>query len=278
MDVVTDSPSNRPAAALDRTEGAPSNRPAAALDRTEGAYARNLGFSGTYNFRDVGGYPGLDGRTVRWRRLFRSDALHRLGDADAAAFARLGVRTVIDLRRPLEVEKFGRVHERYGLDYHHLVLNHIDWETVEQPGEAEQERWLADRYLNFAEDGREALRTSLQVIADPSRAPVIVHCMAGKDRTGTVCALTLTLLGVSDEDIAADYALTTAAMRPLTKYLLEKNPEAVRGNEHMFDSPPGAMLLFLDDLRALHGSIEGYVREIGLTSDEIAAMRSHLLM
>jgi len=240
-------------------------------------YLRNLGFSATYNFRDVGGYTGLDGRTVRWRRLFRSDALHRLGDADEAAFARLGVRTVIDLRRPLEVEKFGRVPERYGLDYHHLVLNHIDWETIEQPLHEDQDRWLADRYLNFAEDGRDALLTSLQVIAEPSRAPVIVHCMAGKDRTGTVCALALALLGVSDEDIAADYALTTVAMRRLTDYLLEANPEAVHGNEHMFDSPPGAMLLFLDDLRALHGSIEDYVREIGLTDDEIASMRAHLL-
>ena len=241
------------------------------------SYPRNLGFSGTYNFRDVGGYTGLDGRTVRWRRLFRSDALHRLGDADASAFAELGVRTVIDLRRPSEVEKFGRVTERYGLAYHNLVLKHVDWESVEQPSEPARERWLADRYLNFAEDGREALLASLQVIADPAQAPVIVHCMAGKDRTGTVCALSLALLGVSDEDIAADYALTTSAMRPLTEYLMSKNPEAVLGNEHMFDSPPGAMLMFLDDLRALHGSVEGFAHEIGLTEAEITAMRSHLL-
>jgi protein-tyrosine phosphatase len=241
------------------------------------SYLRNLAFSGTYNFRDVGGYTGLDGRTVRWRRLFRSDALHRLGDADASAFAELGVRTVIDLRRPSEVEKFGRVTERYGLAYHNLVLKHVDWESVEQPSDRARERWLADRYLNFAEDGREALLASLQVIADPTQAPVIVHCMAGKDRTGTVCALSLALLGVSDEDIAADYALTTSAMRPLTEYLMRKNPEAIVGNEHMFDSPAGAMLMFLDDLRALHGSVEAFTHEIGLTKAEITAMRAHLL-
>nr|WP_296073309.1 tyrosine-protein phosphatase [uncultured Actinoplanes sp.] len=240
-------------------------------------YPRNLGFSATYNFRDVGGYTGLDGRTVRWRRLFRSDALHRLGEADAEAFAELGVRTVIDLRRPFEIEKYGRVAERYGLDYHNLVLEHVDWEEVGHSGDVVHERWLADRYLNFAEDGRKGILSSLRVIADPERAPVIVHCMAGKDRTGTVCALTLSLLGVSDEDIAADYALTTSAMRPLTSYLREKHPEAIVGNEHMFDSPAEAMLMFLDDLRALHGSVEGYVKEIGLTDDEIAAMRAHLL-
>jgi protein-tyrosine phosphatase len=241
------------------------------------SYPRNLGFSATYNFRDVGGYRGLDGRTVRWRQLFRSDALHRLGEADAEAFAQLGARTVIDLRRPFEIEKYGRLTERYGLDYRNVVLQHVDWEEVEHPADVVHERWLADRYLNFAEDGRAGLLGALRVIADPAAAPVIVHCMAGKDRTGTVCALTLALLGVSDEDIAADYALTTSAMKPLTQYLLQKNPEAVVGNEHMFDSPIGAMRMFLDDLRALHGSVEDFVREIGLTDAELTALRGHLL-
>jgi protein-tyrosine phosphatase len=241
------------------------------------SYPRNLGFSATYNFRDVGGYRGLDGRTVRWRQLFRSDALHRLGEADAEAFAQLGARTVIDLRRPFEIEKYGRLTERYGLDYRNVVLQHVDWEEVEHPADVVHERWLADRYLNFAEDGRAGLLGALRVIADPAAAPVIVHCMAGKDRTGTVCALTLALLAVSDEDIAADYALTTSAMKPLTQYLLQKNPEAVVGNEHMFDSPTGAMRMFLDDLRALHGSVEDFVREIGLTDAELAALRGHLL-
>ncbi|MEV6350706.1 tyrosine-protein phosphatase [Actinoplanes sp. NPDC051851] len=241
------------------------------------SYSRNLGFSSTYNFRDVGGYTGLDGRTVRWRRLFRADSLHRIGEDDHEAFTALGVRTVIDLRRPHEVEKFGRVHERYGLDYRNLVLKHVDWEEIEHPEGTVHERWLADRYLNFAEDGRQALLDSLRVIAQPDLAPVVVHCMAGKDRTGTVCALTLSLLGVPDDVIAADYALTTEAMRPLTEYLLSNSPEAVVGNEHMFDSPAAAMTLFLDDLRALHGSVEAYVREIGLTPAEISSLRSHLL-
>jgi protein-tyrosine phosphatase len=241
------------------------------------SYPRNLGFSGAYNFRDVGGYRGLDGREVRWRRLFRSDALHRIGEADAEAFAALGIRTVVDLRRPFEIERYGRVAESHGLNYRNLVLKHAEWDDLDQPDDEMRPRWLADRYLNFAEDGHEALVESLRIIADPGQAPVVVHCMAGKDRTGTVCALALSLLGVSDEDIAADYALTTSAMKSLTKYLMEKHPATVLGNEHMFDSPPEAMLLFLADLRSAHGSVEDYVREIGLTDEELAAMRGHLL-
>jgi protein-tyrosine phosphatase len=240
-------------------------------------YPRNVSFSATYNFRDVGGYAGLDGRTVRWRRLFRADSLHRLQGDDWEAFAALGVKTVIDLRRPFEVEEHGRVADYEGLDYRNLVLEHVDWKDVPYPGDVVHERWLADRYLNFAEDGRTALSTALSVIADPQAAPVVVHCMAGKDRTGVTCALALSLIGVSDADIAADYALTTTAMQTLVEYLRANNPSAIEGQEHMFDSPAEAMKLFLADLRAMHGSIENYAREIGLKDEQVAALRDHLL-
>jgi protein tyrosine/serine phosphatase len=240
-------------------------------------YPRNLSFSSTYNFRDVGGYAGLDGRTVRWRRLFRADALHRLKGADWEAFSALGVRTVLDLRRSFEVAEYGRIADYEGLDYRNLVLEHVDWKDVPHPDDVVHERWLADRYLNFTEDGRAALSTALSVIADPAAAPVVVHCMAGKDRTGVTCALALALVGVSDEDIAADYALTTTAMRSLVAHLRETNPAAVDGQEHMFDSPAEAMMMFLTDLRARHGSVEDYAREIGLKDEQVAAMRDHLL-
>ena len=240
-------------------------------------HPRSLPFTTSYNFRDVGGYAGLDGRTVSWRRLFRADSLHRLKGADLEAFDALGVRTVIDLRRPFEIELHGRVPHSDGLDYRNLVVEHVDWESVDEPADLPHERWLADRYLNFAEDGRAGLAAALGVIADPAAAPVVVHCMAGKDRTGVVCALVLSLLGVSDADIAQDYALTEVAMASLTEYLLKTKPEVVQDKYHMFDCPQDAMLLFLRDLRERHGSVEKYVREIGLSTGQLASMREHLL-
>ncbi|MEV6487175.1 tyrosine-protein phosphatase, partial [Actinoplanes sp. NPDC051633] len=244
---------------------------------TDTPHTRNVSFSTAYNFRDVGGYPGLDGRTVRWRRLFRTDTIHRLEGADWDTFEALGVKTVIDLRRVNEVEKHGRVRDYEGLTYRNLVLKHVAWEDLERQDDIDRERWMADRYLNFIDEGHEALHGALSVIADPAAAPVVVHCMAGKDRTGVTLALTLALLGVSDKLIAEDYALTTTAMQGLVEYLKVHNPAAVEGNEHMFDSPPGAMLLFLSDLRARHGSVEEYVRSIGVTDEQVAAMRDHLL-
>jgi protein tyrosine/serine phosphatase len=240
-------------------------------------YPRNLAFTATYNFRDVGGYAASDGRTVRWRRLFRADSLHRLAGEDWKAFGALGMRTVIDLRRTSEVEEHGRVPHADGLDYLNPVLEHVDWKQIPYPDGTLHGRWLADRYLNFLEDGRAALATALSVIADPAAAPVVVHCMAGKDRTGVVCALALSLLGVSDEDIATDYALTETAMVALTEYLRTNNPEAIEGQDHMFDSPREAMLLLLADLRAEYGSVEKYAREIGVGEEQVVAMRAHLL-
>ncbi|MFI5931392.1 tyrosine-protein phosphatase [Actinoplanes sp. NPDC051494] len=241
------------------------------------SYSRTLTFATTYNFRDVGGYHGIDGRTVRWRRLFRSDSLHRLKGDDLATFEALGVRTVIDLRRVVEVTENGRVPEADGLDYHNLVIEHVDWQSVPEPADLPHERWLADRYLNFAEDGRAGLAAALTLIADPAAAPAVVHCMAGKDRTGVVCALALSLLGVSDEDIAADYALTQASMASLSDYLRKSRPHLIQDKYHMYNCPADAMHLFLGDLRARYGSVPAYVREIGVSDQQVAAMRDHLL-
>ncbi|GAA0801434.1 tyrosine-protein phosphatase [Spirilliplanes yamanashiensis] len=237
--------------------------------------SRTIAFDALFNFRDLGGYPGLDGRTTRWRRVFRSDSLHGIADADAAAWAELGVKTVIDLRRTFEVTKFGRVPEAAGLDYRHTPIRHLDWGRVDYPEDTHHPRWLADRYLNFAEEGADGLATTLSLLADPDRAPAVVHCMAGKDRTGVVCALTLALVGVADDVIAEDYALSTAAMTALTEHLAKADPTPV--TPRYFECPADAMQLFLDDLRTKHGSVEGYVRDIGVTEEQVAALRSHLL-
>jgi protein tyrosine/serine phosphatase len=239
------------------------------------ARARSYPFQGTFNFRDVGGYVGLDGRTVRWGRLYRSDSLHRIDDADREAFHELGVRTVVDLRRPREVERDGRVPEYDGLAYHHIHPEHEEWGRYD-PAET-LERYLADRYADLAETGAAGIGAALTVIADPSNAPVVVHCVAGKDRTGIVCALTLALLGVDDGAVADDYALSTEASARFSVWIRETMPGEAELPPPFLSSPAAAMALFLADLRERYDGVEGYARHAGVAADEIASLRDHLL-
>jgi protein-tyrosine phosphatase len=227
-----------------------------------------------FNFRDLGGYATPDGRVVRWRRLFRSDSLSRIDPADAASFTAIGVRTVIDLRRPREIERDGRVPAFDGLAYHHINPMHAEWHEATDHDEPSDARWLANRYLDLAEHGRDAIAAAVEVIADAGNAPVVVHCVAGKDRTGVVSAVTLALLGVPDEVIAEDYALTSAATERTLAYLRRLNPEVAAMPTRWLLSPAETMLLFLADLRARHGSVRDY---LGLPAESYARLEAHLL-
>ncbi|WP_433617900.1 tyrosine-protein phosphatase [Dactylosporangium sp. CA-139114] len=235
---------------------------------------RNYDHPNLFNFRDLGGYPAADGRTTRWRRLFRSDSLSRIDPADAASFTALGVRTVIDLRRPREIERDGRVHAFEGLTYHHLHPVHAEWEASVDADEVSDARWLANRYLELAEDGRDAVVAAVEIIADAENAPVVVHCVAGKDRTGVVSAVTLGALGVPDDVIAEDYALTQGATERSMAFLRALNPEVARMPARWLLSPAETMLLFLADLRARHGSVRDY---LGLSAATFARLEENLL-
>ena len=240
---------------------------------------REYGFLRVFNFRDLGGYSTADGRRIRWRRLFRSDALSRLTEDDQEAFLRLGVRTVLDLRRDDEIAEHGRVPEWDGLAYHNIAPGLRTWEETWHPytDDIPPARYLADRYLDLAEHGAPRLVAAIGLIADPDAAPLVVHCAAGKDRTGVVCALTLAVLGVPDADIAADYALSTAGG---DRYVAWARANGFARNlvaSPLHPSPPEAMRLFLADLRQRYGSVERYLTESGLAPAQITDLRTHLL-
>jgi protein-tyrosine phosphatase len=243
---------------------------------TDDTMQREFRFTRVFNFRDVGGYPGLDGRTVRWRRLFRSDALSALGAQDREAFSTLGIRTVVDLRRPREVEEYGRVPAWDGLTYRHLHPDHPEWDETPFEEGMDPARYLADRYHDLTEHGAPRLAEAVSIVADESAAPVVVHCVAGKDRTGVVCALVLSLLGVPDEHIDADYTRSTVNNEAwVTHERGNGYPELVM-RPH-WRSHPGTMLMFLSELRERHGSVERYLTGAGLERDQVTALRTHLL-
>ncbi|WP_412540836.1 tyrosine-protein phosphatase [Longispora sp. K20-0274] len=239
---------------------------------------RHIAFEKLHNFRDLGGYRTADGRTVAWQRLYRSDSLGKLQGDDQSRFEKLGIRTVIDLRYPFEIEARGRVPESPGLSYHNLSIEHRPYSQPSLGPEVETGPFLAGKYAEVAEDGAVELKEALELIAADERAPVVFHCAAGKDRTGLLAALVLGLLGVSEEDIVADFALTgLATERFVADYLAEGRSPALTWPGYG-TAPAEVMRLFLADLTATYGSLPAYVRDhVKLDDSVVDALRSHLL-
>ncbi|MGV9378952.1 tyrosine-protein phosphatase [Nonomuraea sp. NPDC003707] len=238
---------------------------------------RHIEFANIFNFRDVGGYATHDGRTVQWQRLYRADALGWLAGDDLRIFRELRVRTVIDLRHASEIEKVGRVPDAEGQSYHNLPIEGRRWDITTYKEESGIPRFFADRYLELTEDGVDNLRTALETIARADNAPVVIHCAAGKDRTGVLAALVLSLAGVGEDDIVADYALTGLATEHFIGSWRARHPDAAMWAGFGL-APAEAMRLFIDDLKARHGSIETYVTKVlNISPATISELRGHLL-
>lgn len=239
---------------------------------------RRVDLEGCFNFRDLGGYPARDGRTVRWRRLFRSDALHHLTPGDVARFlGELGIRDVVDLRSSLELEAEGRglLADSPAARFHHVPL----FDTGAPAAVSGADVSLADRYVAMAEHGGPAMGRVVAILAQ-SEAPAVYHCAAGKDRTGMISALVLELVGVDDELILEDYAASQENIRPIVERLL-----GASGYRSVLETlpkdtlhaRPDTMLSFLECLRERYGSVEGFARHVGVSDEQIAALREKLL-
>jgi len=239
---------------------------------------RHIALEGAVNFRDLGGYRTRDGRTTRWRSLFRADDLSRISRPDRAVVRTLGIATVIDLRSRPEVEL-----SRFPLDDVPVGFHHIPLLADLPPFEAFRSgpEVFADHYLDIARRSGGQIARALSVVADPQCRPVVIHCAAGKDRTGVLVAVLLALLGVDDDVIAEDYALSAKAMEGLLSRLIERLPaqrdEILSVAETMFSATPANITALLEGLRDEHGSIEAYVALHGAGDDVVAALRRGLL-
>ena len=181
------------------------------------AAERLVALEGTMNLRDLGGYAGLDGRRVRWGRVFRSDALHALTTSDLALLNRLGLRVVYDLRREVERERQPTV--PMGDDVRAVALTIAADPGANQPeildlilaGEIVEadDGFMIGEYRRMLDEGGVHLGELLTRLTDPDGLPALFHCTAGKDRTGVAAALLLSVLGVDEEAILDDYVLST---------------------------------------------------------------------
>jgi protein-tyrosine phosphatase len=265
----------------------PTGRPNDDSDPYRGAVTtstptRQVQLQGVFNFRDLGGYPTADGRSTRWRVLFRADGLDKLTVDDLDLLRPMALRTVVDLRTRQEIDKRGRFPvEAHPVEFHHLSVLDQTWNH----DDARREQLPADEFLHRAyssmlDEGAARFAAAFSILAASDALPAVFHCAAGKDRTGLLAALVLGAMGVERHTIVEDYALTQATMeRFLERARLdpERGAAIAEAPPAFFAADPIAMDRLISDLEDAHGSVRGYVRSIGVDDATLQQLESTLL-
>jgi protein-tyrosine phosphatase len=253
------------------------------------AYVPNwIELEGVVNVRDVGGLPTADGSRIRPGVLIRSANLNSITEADVARLVdELGVRRVLDLRTDVELRESepGLLHGRDGISFHHLSLYpDTEPDTPDPVVPWAGERYPAGRdpqvvsYLRYLERRPDSIVAALRAIAEPDGATV-VHCAAGKDRTGMVIALALSVAGVSHELIAADYAESQSQILAIIEQLSssELYDLDIAQPEKVPPAEAGTMLGVLAAIDDDHGGVLPWLAEHGWTDQDTERLRAKLL-
>jgi protein-tyrosine phosphatase len=244
---------------------------------------RHVALESAFNFRDLGGYPAGPGRRTRWRTLFRADGLHRLTEPDLEILRRLGLCTVIDLRTENELVERGRFPiDAHPVGYHHLSLMDVIWDPAEAPAADEPATaFLLGKYIDMVSTAEDRVAEAFRILAGVGALPAVFHCAAGKDRTGVLAGVLLSTLGVADEDVVADYALTAQAMTRMQERWAAESEEAraalAATPAAFMAADPAAMAGLLALISQEHGSTRDYVRSLGVSDDVLAGLDEALL-
>lgn len=243
----------------------------------------SLAWEGCLNVRDLGGLPTEDGRRTRLGGVVRSDNVRRLTDEGWRALAEHGVQRIVDLRFPEELAEdqprdvdIDVVHVSVlGDGFDPEYVKDLDAHLALVDDVADHYAWS---YVDFLERYRERFGQVFAAIADAD-GTVVVHCVAGKDRTGLVSAVLLRLAGVDHETIGADYALTADNLRARWQvWLREAHDDVERAKlEKLQQTPAGAMTRVVQEIERRYGDVASYLRAAGLTDEQVDRLRERLV-
>jgi protein tyrosine/serine phosphatase len=246
---------------------------------------RDLSWDGCLNVRELGGLPTADGGETRRGAIVRADSVHQLSEAGWQALVDHGVRTVIDLRGghereddppaelPVEV-----VHVPF------MEANEAEWEEIAEEIETasaaapDVPTSTRDVYLIFLEHFRDNVAAAVRAVAHAPEGGVVIHCVGGKDRTGLLAAFLLHLAGVADDEIAADYALSEERLLPRHEawFAAAESEEELARLQKIAQTPAASMTGVFAELERRHGGIEGYLRQAGVSEEELERVRARL--
>jgi protein-tyrosine phosphatase len=239
-----------------------------------GVTRRHLDWEGCFNIRDLGGLPAREGRSTAFGVFYRGDSVCRLTGRGRRSVIEDGVRTIVDLRRIEELEKqpnpFANVPEQ--VRFLHLPFNDAEIE--------ERIRAMptgAERYRAMLDHGIGRIGRIMSALAEAERA-VLFHCFGGRDRTGMVAAILLSLVGVPRAEIVRDYVLTDERMAPL--YDEWRRAEMDDQRRARFDQAIGEgaepIEAALDHIAERYGGVDPYLSAADVTVERIATLREAL--
>jgi protein-tyrosine phosphatase len=242
----------------------------------------SLTWEGCVNVRDLGGLPTEDGRRTRLGGVVRADNVRRLTDEGWRALAEHGVRRIVDLRFPEELAEDPP--RDVDIDVVNVSVLGVanDPEYVKELDAHLAANDIADHYawsyIDFLERYRERFGAAFAAIADAD-GTVVVHCFAGKDRTGLVAAVLLRLAGVDHATIGADYALTAENLRSSWEVWLHEavDDEERAKREKLQHTPAEAMTRVVQEIERRYGDVVSYLRAAGLTDEQVDRLRERLV-
>jgi protein tyrosine/serine phosphatase len=243
---------------------------------------RALTWDGCLNVRDLGGHATEDGAETRFGAIVRADSVRQLSDDGWRNLVEYGIETIVDLRFHTELDadpprdvEARVVHVPVFPEPGDGEWREIDELAQAAPTDAEATRTV---YHELLERRRPYFAEALTAVADAAAGGVIVHCTAGKDRTGLVSALLLRNAGVPVRAIGDDYALSERYLADATRAWVEAsaNDAERRWRVRLSRTPAAAMTGVIDEVERFHGSVAAYLRGGGTTDDALARARARL--
>lgn len=239
---------------------------------TSRASANILEVEGSFNVRDLGGYPTQNGLLIKSGRFLRAGALHSLTAAGRQTLLDTGVNCIIDLRSGMERETKPDTLEKDDAFawYHVPMLDYIN-SSVASGRLEDFPASMAEMYIGLLDNAGNSFARIFELFADPRYSGFLFHCTAGKDRTGMTAMLLLSLAGVPEEIIVEDYSLSERLVPQVS------TPGNFQVPAYFLTSHPDTMREALRHLKNRYGTADDYLSHIGVTPGQRAAVLAKLL-